>query len=52
MSAKFVGAKDAVADQARELGIPLTIVHGGIFSDFIFDFPYVFLTTPSNTGRS
>lgn len=39
MSAKFLGAKDAISHKARELGVPVTIVHAGIFSDFIFAFP-------------
>lgn len=35
----FLGMKDQVADKARDLGVPLTIIHNGGFTESAFAFP-------------
>lgn len=44
LSVQFVKDKDAVIEKANELGVATTQVKNGLISDFVFQFPCVYVS--------
>jgi hypothetical protein len=41
MTTQFVKDKDIVLEEAKKAGVATTVLKTGLFSDFVFQFPYV-----------